>query len=90
MSLHHWLTWLAFCLAGLWLGQTLKPLLPEPVEIAVFDHGYLIPREFRYVGETPLDRKAKTDACLLSGLTGEAAGRTFPSLARPEPEPPRC
>jgi len=29
MSVQHWLAWLAFCLAGLWLGQTLKPLLPE-------------------------------------------------------------
>ena len=44
MSLHHWLGWLAFCLAWLWLGQTLQRPLPEPVAIAAFDDGYLIPR----------------------------------------------
>jgi hypothetical protein len=43
MSLHHWL---AFCLAWLWLGQTLQRQLPEPVAIVAFDDGYLIPREF--------------------------------------------
>jgi hypothetical protein len=87
MSLHHWLGWLAFYLASLWLGQTLQRPLPEPVTIAVFDDGYLIPREFRFAGETFPDREAKTDAC--SGLNGEAAGRTLPALARPGPEPLR-
>ena len=77
MSLHHWLGWLAFCLAWLWLGQ--PP--PEPVAIAAFDDGYLIPRESRFAGETFPDREARTDACLWWGLNGEAAGRTLPSLA---------
>jgi len=45
MSLHHWLGWLAFYLAWLWLGQTLQRPLPEPVAIVAFDDGYLIPRE---------------------------------------------
>ena len=86
MSLHHWLEWLAFCLAWLWLGQTLQRPLPEPVAIAAFDDGYLIPREFRVAGEMFPDREAKTDACLWSSLNGEA-GRTIPSLAHPGPEP---
>jgi len=90
MSLHHWLTWLAFCLAWLWLGQTLQRPLPESVAIAAFDDGYLIPREFRFTGETFPDREAKMDACLWSGLNGETAGRTLPSLVLPGPEPLRC
>ena len=85
MSLHHWLGWLAFCLAWLWLGQTLQRPLPGPAAIAAFDDGYLIPREFRFAGETFPDREAKMDACLWSGLNGEAAGRTLPSLP-PGPE----
>jgi len=90
MSLHHWLGWLAFCLAWLWLGQTLQRPLPEPIAIAAFDDGYLIPSEFRFAGETFPDREAKTDACLWWGLNGEAGGRTLPSLAGPGPEAPRC
>jgi hypothetical protein len=90
MSLHYWLGWLAFCLAWLWLGQALQRPLPEPVAIAAFDDGYLIPREFRFTGETFPDREAKMDACLWSGLNGEAAGRTLPSLVLPGPEPLRC
>jgi len=90
MSLHHWVAWLAFCLAWLWLGQTLQRPLLEPVAIAAFDDGYLTPRQFLLAGEAFPDREAKRDACLWSGLNGEAAARTFPSLARPEPEPPHC
>ena len=87
MSLHYWLGWLAFCLAWLWLGQTLQRPLPEPAAIAAFDDGYSIPREFRFAGETFPDREAKMDACLWSGLNGEAAGPTLPSLVLPGPEP---
>ena len=61
MSLHHWLRWLAFCLAWLWLGQTLQQPLPEPVAIAAFDDGYLIPRESALQANVA-DREAKTDA----------------------------
>jgi hypothetical protein len=39
------------------LGQTLQRPLPEPVAIAAFDDGYLIPREFRFAGETFPDHK---------------------------------
>jgi len=59
MSLHYWLGWLAFCLAWLWLGQTLQRPLPEPVAIAPFADGYLIPREFRFTGETFADGPSK-------------------------------
>ena len=89
MSLHHWLRWLAFCLAWLWLGQTLQQPLPEPIAIAAFDDGYLIPRESA-VQANVADREAKTDGCLWSGLNREAAGRTLPSLVLPGPEPLHC
>jgi hypothetical protein len=90
MSLHHWLGWLAFCSAWLWLGQTLQRPPSEPAAIAAFDDGYLIPREFRFASETLPDREAKTDGCLWSGLNREAAGRTLPSLVLPGPEPLHC
>jgi hypothetical protein len=62
MSLHYWLGWLAFCLAWLWLGQTLQRPLPEAVAIAAFNDGYLISREFR------LGRRSSVPAGLLSAL----------------------
>ena len=79
MSLHHWLGWLAFCLAWLWLGQTLQRPLPELVAIAAFDDGYLIPREFRFAGKTFPDREAKTDA---NGEAGRYASNPRRSWTR--------
>ena len=66
MSLHYWLGWLAFCLAWLWLGQTLRRPLPEAVAIAAFNDGYLIPREFRLGGARP---------------SGQVYSRRFPSVS---------
>ena len=78
MSLHHWLRWLAFCLAWLWLGQTLQQPLPEPVAIAAFDDGYLIPRESALQANVA-DREAKTDA---NGEAGRDASNPRRSWTR--------
>ena len=74
MSLHHWLTWLAFCLAWLWLGQTLQRPLPELVAIAAFDDGYLIPREFRFTGGTLSDPGSKNGRVLVVGSERRGGG----------------
>ena len=74
MSPHHWLGWLAFCLAWLWLGQTLQRPPPEPVAIAAFEDGYLIPRGFRFAGETFPDQEANGDM-LVVGSERRGGGR---------------
>lgn len=63
MHLHHWLGWLAICLALLWLGLEMRQPSPEPVAMAAFDDGYLVPTEFHFEGEQYPDQVGIVERC---------------------------
>jgi hypothetical protein len=61
MHLHLRLGWLAACLALLWLGLEMRHPSPDPVAMAAFDDGYLVPTEFHFEGEHYPDQEATVE-----------------------------